>query len=961
MKKLFSLLFLSLLIGSIFATPITQKQAVNAAQKYYSFRADGVRGVNVESVYANSHKGLTTYYVVNFKEGGFVIISADDRVKPILAYSLTGQFDQNITNAELAWWMESYNTQIEYIVTNDMSSLETKKMWNNIITENFAKGAKAVTPLLTTNWDQESGYNDYCPVTYTGCVATAMAQIMNYHEYPVTGTSWHSYEATGFGLQTAFFASGDYEWANMPDDSGNDAVAWLMYHCGVSVDMGYTNSGSGAQSSDVPMAMANYFGYDQGIDYVEKADYTDPEWVTLLKNELDASRPIYYSGDDGTSGHAFVFDGYNSSDEFHVNWGWSGNANAYYAVGSLNGGGYTPNENNAAVIGIQAPVTESEFLWVRKHSDLLAASAYPGYIDAVNEDVAWSIARDGSGGGANFRIYSKTTDGGATWEGSDILDMGGTSFSMIQGLDENTAYISMWGDGNDNHILRTTDGGENWESILDGAGASSFFNVVHFFNENDGFSQGDPEGGEYELYTTTDGGDNWTRVDGANIPDPTTGEFGITGHYTAVGNVIWFTTNKGRIYKSLNKGYNWEVYEVYTGTNGTYIDVAFSDNASNGIAHVTETDNTGAGVGDIFYSTTDGGETWTEITSHTGNMYADGLSSVPGVDNMFVSVGAEADPDNDNFMGMSYTTDGGATWTDYAEYYQNYQVITVDMVNIDKGFAGTFKGDISGGMFILGEPKSLIANFEADITTSCISTNITFTNTSIGIPTTYDWNFGEGAIPATANTKGPHVVQYSTGGYKTVTLTISDETKTETVTMDNYISVAEATPIGIDLIYGEINVNPGSTHTYSVTAQPNCTYNWSDDITSWTISSADEHASEVNYNFAGFGTTGNITVEAVNGCGTGSSLSLTINPPNNVLENNNQISIYPNPAKNYVNIENAQNSSINIYNAIGVLVYTVNSKNETTKIDVSSFDAGIYFLEISNQNETVKQTITIVK
>ena len=961
MRKVFIIILAFFVVGSVFANPITQKQAEKVASNFYQFKAMGIKAdVAINSVTANDYKGLTTFYTVRFKNGGFVIVSADDAVKPILAYSVDGNMPQNITNPEVKWWFGEYSKQIEYIVQNKLDNSETLKKWNNIRTKTFTKRTNAVTPLLTTTWDQDTGYNTDCPGGYTGCVATAMAQIMNYHEYPVTGVNWHTYNHPTYGEQKVFFASVNYDWANMPDDSGNPAVATLMRHCGVAVDMDYSTAGSGARSADVPMALANYFAYDQGVDYVEKAEYsTDAEWITLLKTELDVSRPILYSGSGTGGGHAFVFDGYDATDNFHVNWGWSGNSNGYFAIGALNAGGYSFNEDNAAVIGIQQPTGSSKFLWVNKSSGLLATSAYPGYIDAVDENVAWCIARDGSGGGADYRIYSRTTNGGATWEGKDILNLGGTAFSMIQGLNENIAYISMWGTGTDNHVLRTTDGGENWQSVLQGAGSSSFFNVVHFFNENDGFSQGDPEGGEYELYTTTDGGDNWTRVDGANIPNPSSGEYGITGHYTAIADTIWYTTNKGRIYKSEDKGYTWNVYTVYTGSNGTYIEVAFSDNAQNGLAHVTETSGNSV-VGNKLYNTTDGGETWTEIASPAGNFYTSGISSVPGVNNMFISVGADSQTPA---MGISYSIDGGITWVDYPQYYQNYQVITVDMVSETKGFAGTFMGSYSGGMFVLGEPKTMIADFSADATTSCISTNITFTNNSIGTNiTSYTWDFGVDATPATASTEGPHVVTYSSGGNKTVVLTISDGTNSDIHTINDYVNISEAAPNEIDAITGDASVSLNETHTYTVPAQANCTFNWSASETNWTIVSDSPNSNDVDYKFGGFGTVpeGTITVQAVNGCGSNSPTSITINAADGINSLDNLVTISPNPAKDMANIVSNENIiNISVKNIAGQMVLNTNVNSKSHKVDLSNLAKGVYIFTIKTEKQTITRKVIV--
>ena len=270
MKKLIPFLLALFFVNFAFATPITKKQSVEVAQKYFEYRADKSQNSDIKSVYTNNYKGLTSYYVINFEEGGFVIVSADDRVMPILAYSLENSAPEEVNNAEVIWWLDGYHKQIEYAVTNNLDNSESLIEWNNIRNEYFPKAGKDVTPLLTTTWDQEAGYDDYCPAgTYTGCVATATAQIMNYYEFPVTGAKSHAYDHPTYGNQSADFSTGNYDWASMPDASGNDAVAWLMYHCGVAVDMNYGTTGSGAFSGDVTYALANYFKYNQGIKQVK--------------------------------------------------------------------------------------------------------------------------------------------------------------------------------------------------------------------------------------------------------------------------------------------------------------------------------------------------------------------------------------------------------------------------------------------------------------------------------------------------------------------------------------------------------------------------------------------------------------------------------------------------------------------------------------------------------------------
>jgi hypothetical protein len=223
--------------------------------------------------------------------------------------------------------------------------------------------ANAVSPLLgDIKWNQGSPYNLQCPTvptgygisnegeqSVTGCVATAMAQIMKYHEWPVQGNLSHSYIPSGWKNKgytapalSADFAQTTYNWANMTPtynasstQAQQDAVATLMYHCGVSVDMNY-NVESGAVSAAVLIALRTYFDYDLGMNYVLRDFYSASEWKDLLKTELNVGRPVFYHGNSSGGGHAFVCDGYDSNDLFHMNWGWGGSSNGYFELSALN-------------------------------------------------------------------------------------------------------------------------------------------------------------------------------------------------------------------------------------------------------------------------------------------------------------------------------------------------------------------------------------------------------------------------------------------------------------------------------------------------------------------------------------------------------------------------------------------------------------------------------------------------
>ena len=209
-----------------------------------------------------------------------------------------------------------------------------------------------VEPLISTQWDQDAPYNELCPIidgehVWAGCVATAMAQLMNYYEWPQQGIGSHTYtciDPYGWELTlSADFGSTTYDWDNMADiyDGSNSqaetsAVATLTYHCGVAVEMNYGPYGSGASSYAVPEALVNYFGYARDIEYRNRKLYSYSEWLSMLKAEIDALRPVYYSAHSETGGgHAFLIDGYNTDGYFHVNWGWGGLSDGYYQIATL--------------------------------------------------------------------------------------------------------------------------------------------------------------------------------------------------------------------------------------------------------------------------------------------------------------------------------------------------------------------------------------------------------------------------------------------------------------------------------------------------------------------------------------------------------------------------------------------------------------------------------------------------
>lgn len=359
MKRfLFSLALMALLPAMAFAEHVEPTRAQKVAKTFLS--NNDVRSAQLTDVAPAA--GFTNLYIFN-AHPGFVVMAADDRVQPILGYSLTGTFVTDDMPDNVRGWLQGYDDEIHAAIDHRMSaSSETAQKWHDL--ETGVRAPRAVTvvdPLIKTQWGQGSPYNNYCPSgCVTGCVATAMAQVMKYWNYPSRGIGSHDYQYGSYGHISADFGATTYDWANMTNSYSSSsteiqrqAVAKLMSHCGVSVEMQYgPESGSNILRSSISMGL--YFNYS--ANYIEKSKYpNESDWVTTLKQELNASRPILYAG-SGTGGHAFVCDGYDSSDMFHFNWGWNGGSNGYFALSSLTPGNFNFSYDQNAVINIQ-PLT----------------------------------------------------------------------------------------------------------------------------------------------------------------------------------------------------------------------------------------------------------------------------------------------------------------------------------------------------------------------------------------------------------------------------------------------------------------------------------------------------------------------------------------------------------------------------------------------------------------------------
>jgi len=373
---------MGLLGGAAIAAPHSVKELENVAVNFAAMKDPAklwhVEAAKQKSLLFANGDFYGNFKVIHLKPTGWVIVSTDDVARPVLAYNLeennTGVVPINFKN-----WMKQIDEEIEWAKNNHTPSAFSEK-WKNLTLphdkfltlhqkENTLEASSESStvstkgPLLQTTWNQGKYYNTKCPAdsdgpdghVWAGCVATAMSQIMKYYNWPVKGKGSHSYDSD-YGTLSANFGHTTYKWKSMPDNltDYNDAIATLLYHAGVSVNMQYSPDGSGAYMSDADKALKNYFRY-RTSGRAFRNNMNADEWDALLKSELDHNRPVLYAG-YGTGGHAFVCDGYDYSDssdkKYHFNWGWSGYYNGYYAIGALDPGNYKFDDNNEIIYGI---------------------------------------------------------------------------------------------------------------------------------------------------------------------------------------------------------------------------------------------------------------------------------------------------------------------------------------------------------------------------------------------------------------------------------------------------------------------------------------------------------------------------------------------------------------------------------------------------------------------------------
>ena len=339
-RQVLALFLMGMFSLALHATPVTLEQARQRAKTFITKRSQvGTNPTRPQttSLNLNFAEPGGAYYVFDNKEGkGYVIVSGDDTSAPIIGYADNGEFDANTLPAPLREILDAFAARAHQ---QRVSSIRQSPLANKA----------EVKPLLgETSWGQDSPYNNMCP-TYdgqpcaTGCVATAMAQLMYFYQWPQGVAAMDAYTTYSLQINCDALPATTFDWQSMAPkytrdqtDASAIAVAQLMRYCGQAMLMDYTPGGSGA-STFVVTEMAKYFDYNPSAYVAERSAYTEAQWDALIYSELSAGHPVIYGGMSGNgAGHEFICDGYDGNGFFHINWGWDGLKNGYFLLSLLN-------------------------------------------------------------------------------------------------------------------------------------------------------------------------------------------------------------------------------------------------------------------------------------------------------------------------------------------------------------------------------------------------------------------------------------------------------------------------------------------------------------------------------------------------------------------------------------------------------------------------------------------------
>lgn len=461
-KKTLALALLLLPTAMAWAGNVSEAEALKMAQQFLDKRGTGAT-IQPKMAAKGPRRAVATaapsdYYVFNVgSNDGFVIVSGDDRTVDILGYADSGTFDQENVPDGLRYLLDGYAEQ--------MAWLDARQVKRTAASSASSPARSPIAPLIASHWDQRAPYNNLCPEingekTVTGCVATSMAQLMYYHQWP----EGSSEAVPGYTTSTAKIVQDDlvptqFGWSSMTTTYSSDAVgtaadevAKLMKYCGWALNMDYGTDVSSAYSEAIPDALKTYFGYDGGVRHAYRRCYSYMEWVDLIYSELANNRPVALGGQSMGGGHSFVCDGYDTDDYFHINWGWGGDSDGYFRLSLLNpyeqgiGGsstldGFSFGQN--AVIGIQPPVSGNKDYCLSLEGLRLSSST----------STSQTFTRNGEGNFTDialyFQVYNYHYGSNSFDYAVQLVDANGNA---VHTLSESTQKMS-WDDSNTNKNL----------------------------------------------------------------------------------------------------------------------------------------------------------------------------------------------------------------------------------------------------------------------------------------------------------------------------------------------------------------------------------------------------------------------------------------------------------------------------------------------------------------------------
>lgn len=444
MKNLLLTLVFFVSVSAI-AGPIDYETAKNIASEYINKKTGTQKALKHKGFPFLQSRGTTSaasqpeYYIFDVEENeGYIVVSGDDLLKPILAHTDKGCFDASSTNPAVKWWLNAVKANVTLARTSPRTFAQTVGQ----ASADSDGEQTEVAPLITTQWDQSYPFNIFCPQdivcgekSITGCVATAMSQIMNYYNYPAKSNGTISYTTEGHGFEiNENLGNFTFDYSNMLDNYYNvtatpeqqDAVATLMYACGVAVNADYCTYRTGAYDENATIALKNNFGYKTATE-IHQQNYSHKEWNKIIKNELNNRRPIYYAASNEYDRHAFICDGYDTDGLYHINWGWRGNDDGFFELTSM-----LYSFNATVICGLSPDLTQSPLEnRIDYGVNISEGTTFPrSYIRAkyhiqgwYEGDLTWGLAKDGNLVTYNPNSYLNKLELGVITQGDLLLNI----------------------------------------------------------------------------------------------------------------------------------------------------------------------------------------------------------------------------------------------------------------------------------------------------------------------------------------------------------------------------------------------------------------------------------------------------------------------------------------------------------------------------------------------------------